>query len=80
MLLLLSCCLPSFQDGYHDLRLFTSTLQMLVDTDGTLKALYKFIKKHANTPFKIERPAPVSEESASSVSEKSAGTGVKEEL
>ncbi|RRT43741.1 hypothetical protein B296_00036923 [Ensete ventricosum] len=44
---------------------------MLVDTDGTLKALYKFIKKHAKIPFKIERPASVSQES---VGEKSAGT------
>ncbi|RWW10103.1 hypothetical protein BHE74_00038229 [Ensete ventricosum] len=55
----------------------TGFVQMLVDTDGTLKALYKFIKKHAKIPFKIERPASVSQES---VGEKSAGTGVKEEL
>ncbi|THU43877.1 hypothetical protein C4D60_Mb02t01450 [Musa balbisiana] len=71
-------------DGFPTLLFYPagnkSSDPMLVDTDGTLKALYKFIKKHANTPFKIERPAPVSEESASSVSEKSAGTGVKEEL
>ncbi|URD91398.1 Thioredoxin [Musa troglodytarum] len=53
---------------------------MLVDTDGTLKALYKFIKKHSKIPFEIKRPVSVSEESASSEGEKSAGTGVKEEL
>uniref|UniRef100_A0A2P2L937 Protein disulfide-isomerase n=1 Tax=Rhizophora mucronata TaxID=61149 RepID=A0A2P2L937_RHIMU len=29
-----------------------------VDTDRTVVALYKFIKKHASIPFKLQKPAP----------------------
>ncbi|CAL9078691.1 unnamed protein product [Musa textilis] len=71
-------------DGFPTLLFYPagnkSSDPMLVDTDGTLKALYKFIKKHSKIPFEIKRPVSVSEESASSEGEKSAGTGVKEEL
>lgn len=30
--------------------------QITVDSDRTVKALYKFIKKHAAIPFKLEKP------------------------
>lgn len=32
-------------------------LQIPVDTEPTLVELYKFIKKHAAIPFKLQRPS-----------------------
>lgn len=32
-------------------------LQIPVDADRTVVALYKFIKKHASIPFKLPKPA-----------------------
>lgn len=31
-------------------------LQITVDSDRTVVALYKFIKKHASIPFKLQKP------------------------
>ncbi|KAK1587461.1 hypothetical protein Q3G72_013079 [Acer saccharum] len=56
-----------------------------VDTDRTVVAFYKFLKKHASIPFKIQKPAsspaPKSEASDAKESDKSSTTGeVKDEL
>ncbi|KAI9195748.1 hypothetical protein LWI28_017713 [Acer negundo] len=56
-----------------------------VDTDRTVVAFYKFLKKHASIPFKIQKPAsapaPKSESSDAKESDKSSTTGdVKDEL
>lgn len=54
-----------------------------VDTDRTVVALYKFIKKHASFPFKLQKPVasakPVDDTSDSSTSQK-ATDEVKDEL
>lgn len=31
-------------------------MQLTVDTDRTVVEFYKFIKKHASIPFKLQRP------------------------
>ena len=31
-------------------------VQITVDTDRTVVAFYKFIKKHASIPFKLQKP------------------------
>lgn len=31
--------------------------QITVDTDRTVVAFYKFLRKHATIPFKLEKPA-----------------------
>ncbi|TXG73856.1 hypothetical protein EZV62_002435 [Acer yangbiense] len=56
-----------------------------VDSDRTVVAFYKFLKKHASIPFKIQKPAsspaPKSEASDAKESDKSSTTGdVKDEL
>ncbi|KAK3206007.1 hypothetical protein Dsin_020053 [Dipteronia sinensis] len=54
-----------------------------VDTDRTVVAFYKFLKKHASIPFKIQKPAsaPKSKASDAKESDKSSTTGdVKDEL
>lgn len=55
-------------------------MQITVDTERTVKALYKFIKKHATIPFKLERPASAIKEEVLSASEKDNSTDVKDEL
>ncbi|KAG1353917.1 Protein disulfide-isomerase [Cocos nucifera] len=60
-------------------------LEITVDTDRTVVAFYKFIKKHAAIPFKLQRPASaVKIEGATDASApaggKSASTDVKDEL
>ncbi|KAJ4726028.1 Protein disulfide-isomerase [Melia azedarach] len=37
----------------------------VVDTDRTVVALYKFLKKHASIPFKIQKPSPAPKSEAS---------------
>ena len=37
--------------------LFTWSLQITVDTDRTVVAFYKFLKKNASIPFKLQKPA-----------------------
>ncbi|XP_065866968.1 protein disulfide isomerase-like 1-4 [Euphorbia lathyris] len=53
-----------------------------VDTDRTVVAFYKFIKKHASIPFKLQKPAIPSkpESSESKESDKSSSEDVKDEL
>lgn len=53
-----------------------------VDTELTLVALYKFIKKHAAIPFKLQRPASSTkfESSASKVGVKREPGNIKDEL
>ncbi|XP_074556630.1 protein disulfide isomerase-like 1-4 [Curcuma longa] len=79
-------------DGFPTLLFFPagnkSFEPITMDTDRTLKAFYKFIKKHATIPFKLQRPASAAKEDASAIieetpvptSEKSAVTDVKDEL
>ncbi|KAJ4978328.1 hypothetical protein NE237_009108 [Protea cynaroides] len=53
-----------------------------VETDRTVVAFYKFIKKHASIPFKLQKPAgsPKSDNADASGSEKSSSTNMKDEL
>lgn len=37
--------------------LFTWCWQITVDTDRTVVAFYKFLKKNASIPFKLQKPA-----------------------
>ncbi|XP_059300455.1 protein disulfide isomerase-like 1-4 isoform X2 [Lycium ferocissimum] len=55
---------------------------ILVETEGTMVGLYKFIKKHAAIPFKIEKPASstTSQSSTSKVRVKREPSNVKDEL
>ncbi|KAK2643338.1 hypothetical protein Ddye_025101 [Dipteronia dyeriana] len=53
-----------------------------VDTDRTVVAFYKFLKKHASIPFKIQKPAsvPAPKSEASDAKESSTTGDVKDEL
>ncbi|XP_059660579.1 protein disulfide isomerase-like 1-4 [Cornus florida] len=53
-----------------------------VDIDRTVVAFYKFIKKHASIPFKLEKPGstPKSEASDAKESTKSGASDAKDEL
>ncbi|KAG8387683.1 hypothetical protein BUALT_Bualt02G0046800 [Buddleja alternifolia] len=53
-----------------------------VDVDRTVKAFYKFIKKHASIPFKLEKPvsSPASDESNAEEIKSSTGDVMKDEL
>ncbi|KAJ9188857.1 hypothetical protein P3X46_000215 [Hevea brasiliensis] len=55
---------------------------LTVDTDRTVVALYKFIKKHASIPVKLQKPAstPKSESSDAKGSQESSTKDVKDEL
>ncbi|XP_060174342.1 protein disulfide isomerase-like 1-4 [Lycium barbarum] len=55
---------------------------ILVETEGTMVGLYKFIKKHAAIPFKLEKPASstTSQSSTSKVRVKREPSNVKDEL
>lgn len=57
-------------------------LQITVDTDRTVVAFYKFLKKHASIPFKIQKPASTQKptESDASSSPESTTNDVKDEL
>lgn len=55
-------------------------MQITVDTDRTVVAFYKFLRKHASIPFKLEKPASTPKpESTETKSEKSS-ENVKDEL
>ena len=64
--------------------------QITVDTDRTVVALYKFIKKHASIPFKLPKPVsapkdepvltPETKSSDSKESDKSSSADLKDEL
>ncbi|GKV08283.1 hypothetical protein SLEP1_g19938 [Rubroshorea leprosula] len=54
-----------------------------VDTDRTVVAFYKFLKKHASIPFKLQKPASTPKPEATEAKESSASsttTDVKDEL
>ncbi|KAL6203030.1 hypothetical protein ACLB2K_026734 [Fragaria x ananassa] len=53
-----------------------------VDSDRTVVAFYKFLKKHASIPFKLQQPTstPKSEESVAKESQESSTNDVKDEL
>ncbi|GFS30867.1 PDI-like 1-4 [Actinidia rufa] len=44
---------PRFSSSQQETRMLTP---LLFDTDRTVVALYKFIKKHASIPFKLKKP------------------------
>jgi len=57
-------------------------LQITVDTDRTVVAFYKFLKKHASIPFKLQKPTSTSESDSkgSSDAKESQSSDVKDEL
>ncbi|CAN1253205.1 Protein disulfide isomerase-like 1-4 [Linum perenne] len=67
-------------DGFPTLLFFPAGNKsfdpITVDTDRTVVAFYKFIKKHASIPFKLQKPAQATSSSASSGTESS--TDVKD--
>ncbi|GMH10949.1 hypothetical protein Nepgr_012790 [Nepenthes gracilis] len=72
-------------DGFPTLLFFPagnkSSDPIPVDSDRTVVALYKFLKKHASTPFKLPKPTPKSEGSDSVASPESTKTkDLKDEL
>ena len=56
--------------------------QITVDTDRTVVALYKFLKKNASIPFKLQKPTstPKSESSDAKESDASSTNDLKDEL
>lgn len=57
--------------------------QITVDTDRTVVALYKFLKKHASIPFKLQKPASASKAEGSDAKESdesSSPSDLKDEL
>lgn len=56
--------------------------QITVDTDRTVVAFYKFIKKHASIPFKLQKPASTSKAESSDAKDgiESSTRDVKDEL
>lgn len=56
--------------------------QITVDADRTVVAFYKFLKKHASIPFKLQKPTltPKSEESDAKESKEGSTNDVKDEL
>ncbi|WOL09609.1 hypothetical protein Cni_G18362 [Canna indica] len=71
-------------DGFPTLLFFPagnkSFEPLTVDTDRTVKALYKFIKQHATIPFKLQKPTLAAKGEASTTSETSTSEDVKDEL
>lgn len=53
-----------------------------VDTDRTVVAFYKFLKKHATVPFKLQKPASSDTQKASDAapSQETSGKGLKDEF
>jgi len=63
--------------------IYDTFLQVTVDTDRTVVAFYKFLKKHASIPFKLSKPTPTpkGKDSYAEDSSKSSTTkDVKDEL
>lgn len=56
--------------------------QITVDTDRTVVALYKFLKKHASIPFKLQKPASTPTPAATDAKEgeETVTTDLKDEL
>ena len=81
------CLLPiiAFKFGVYfcDMFCIIGVGQITVDTDRTVVAFYKFLKKHASIPFKLVKPAASTSKAESSDAkdgtESSAGD-VKDEL
>ncbi|KAK7261363.1 hypothetical protein RIF29_27672 [Crotalaria pallida] len=78
-------------DGFPTLLFFPAGNKsfdpITVDTDRTVVAFYKFIKKHASIPFKLQKPtststppSSVAKESADAKESKSSSGDVKDEL
>ncbi|XP_042510521.1 protein disulfide isomerase-like 1-4 [Macadamia integrifolia] len=73
-------------DGFPTLLFFPagnkSSDPTTVETDRTEEGLYKFIKKHASIPFKLQKPTgtPKSGSADASGSEKSSSEDLKDEL
>lgn len=62
-------------------------LQITVDADRTVVALYKFLKKHASIPFKLQKPTSTpklegsdTKESSDAKENQSSNSDVKDEL
>lgn len=56
--------------------------QITVDTDRTVVAMYKFLKKNASIPFKLQKPAstPKPATADTNESEETVTTDLKDEL
>ncbi|KAJ7980990.1 Protein disulfide-isomerase [Quillaja saponaria] len=75
-------------DGFPTLLFFPAGNKsfdpITVDTDRTVVAFYKFLKKHASIPFKLEKPTPAptpkDESSNAKESQESRTSDVKDEL
>ncbi|KAE9616677.1 putative protein disulfide-isomerase [Lupinus albus] len=72
-------------DGFPTLLFFPagkkSSDPITVDADRTVVAFYKFLKKHASIPFKLEKPTSTSKFESSDVKEsQSSSTDLKDEL
>ncbi|KAL4611066.1 hypothetical protein ACB092_08G097400 [Castanea dentata] len=73
-------------DGFPTLLFFPAGNKsfdpVTVDTDRTVVALYKFIKKNASIPFKLQKPtsAPKAESSDAKESKESSTSDLKDEL
>lgn len=61
---------------------FVDIWQVTVDTDRTVVAFYKFLKKHASIPFKLQKPASTSkpESSDAKMDQETSTKDVKDEL
>lgn len=58
-------------------------LQIPVDVDRTVKAFYKFLRKHASIPFQLQKPASTTKPGSETYDVKesqSSSTDVKDEL
>ncbi|KAG4972279.1 hypothetical protein AAZX31_13G307900 [Glycine max] len=73
-------------DGFPTLLFFPAGNKsfdpITVDTDRTVVAFYKFLKKHASIPFKLQKPTSTSESDSkgSSDAKESQSSDVKDEL
>lgn len=77
-----SFCVLYIDLGRYEEYLVPLCWQVTVDTDRTVVALYKFIKKNASIPFKLQKPtsAPKSESSDAEESKESSTSDLKDEL
>lgn len=56
-------------------------LQIIVDADRSVVALYKFLRKHASIPFKLEKPTSTPKpESPDAKENQTSSSNVKDEL
>ncbi|KAL2593659.1 hypothetical protein AAZV13_12G142300 [Glycine max] len=71
-------------DGFPTLLFFPAGNKsfdpITVDTDRTVVAFYKFLKKHASIPFKLQKPTSTSDAKGSSDAKESQSSDVKDEL